>query len=75
MLDDLQGMTDTSAFLDELEDEEKPKPSPKRRSRRSMRILGMTPIQMFVISIELFLMVCILGFFFLIITDKMVLPI
>ncbi len=37
--------------------------------------LGMTPVQRFVIAVMLLLMVCILGTFFLLVTEKIYLPI
>ena len=80
MLDDLDDLHDTSAFLDELEEEDAaPAPAPPpRRSRRShgsRSFLGMTPSQLFIIALELFMIVCILGFFLMIVTEKMTLPI
>jgi hypothetical protein len=75
MLDDFEDLN-TAKFLDEIEEEDTA-PPPRARSRRrssTRRFLGMTPIQLFIISIELFAMVCILGFFLMIVTEKMVLP-
>ena len=78
MLEDFD-LGDSSAFLDELEaedaaePEELPPPPPvrKRRSSTPQRIFGMTPIQLFVISVEVFFMICILGAFLMMVTEKM----
>ncbi len=76
MLEDFD-LGDSSAFLDELEaedaaePEELPPPVRKRRSSTPQRILGMTPIQLFVISVEVFFMICILGAFLMMVTEKM----
>ena len=80
MLDDFEEIGSTAAFLDELEEEEQ---TPVRRHKRGKgktnssigkKFIGMSPIQWFVISLELFLMVAIMGMFFMILTGKMVLP-
>jgi hypothetical protein len=80
MLDDFDDL-DSAAFLEDLEDEltapaaaataASPRRSPRRRDRR---ILGMNAIQRFVISLMLFSSVCLLGFFFLLITEKIYPP-
>ena len=81
MSDDFSNLDDAAAFLDELEEEDilggSPSPAPKRARRRAKpkKLFGMTPVQLFVIAIEVFAMVCILGFFFMIVTEKMVLPV
>lgn len=74
MLDDFQDMGNTAAFLDELEEEEAAAAKPKKahRKRAKKRGAGLTPFQLFIISIEVFAMVAILGTFFLIIMQKMV---
>ena len=87
MLDDFEQFDSTAAFLDEIDLEEpefeetesegKGKAKSRRARRKSMpakRVMGMTPVQWFVISFEVFLMVAIMGMFFMIITGKMVLP-
>jgi hypothetical protein len=84
MLEDFEEFDNTAAFLDELDMEDTEidmemelDEEPPRRSRKSMpakRLMGMTPVQWFVISFEVFLMVAIMGLFFMIITGKMVLP-
>jgi hypothetical protein len=65
--------------LDDFEDEasfsENTAASPKsRRSKRERRILGMNATQRFVISILLFSTTCLLGFFFLLITERIYPP-
>ena len=82
MLDDYQDMGNTAAFLDELEEEEAANAAPKKSRRKkekkrkskskSSSKSKLTPFQLFIISIELFAMVAILGMFFMIITQKMV---
>ena len=80
MSDDFSNLDDAAAFLDELEEEDilgAAPAAPKRARRRAKpkKLFGMTPVQLFVIAIEVFAMVCILGFFFMIVTEKMVLPV
>ncbi len=74
MVDDFQDVSDSSVFLDELEAEDRrPPPSPKRsRGSTSQGFLGMTPIQTFIISAMFFFIVCLIGFFFMMVTGKMV---
>ena len=74
MLDNHDDLGNTAAFLDELEEEEAASASKKkgRRKKGGKRSLGLTPIQLFVISIEVFAMVAILGMFLMIIMQKMV---
>ncbi len=85
MLDDFEDL-DSSAFLEDLEvelEEEFQEPAPERKPRRSRssggssgperRIMGMTAMQRMVISAMFFGMVCIMGFFFMIVTQKMTL--
>ena len=81
MSDDFSNLDDATTFLDELEEEDflgdAASAAPKRARRRAKprKLFGMTPVQVFVIAIEIFAMVCILGFFFMIVTEKMVLPV
>jgi hypothetical protein len=74
MLDDLRN---SSAFLDdeetETEEEQAVVERPARR-RKKEPFLGMTAQQRFLISLMLFMMVCVLGVFTLILTDTIVLP-
>lgn len=67
MLDDFREQASTSPFFEEVE--EKPKPAPRPRY-----FLGMAPAQRFVIALMLLLIVCILGSFALLVTNKIVLP-
>jgi hypothetical protein len=80
MNDDFSNLDDAAAFLDELEEEDimgsaPAAPKKARRKARPKKLFGMTPAQIFVIAVEIFAMVCILGFFFMIVTEKMVLPV
>lgn len=72
MLDDLRN----SSFMDEEEQpEEKDAVARKRPSRRQKApFLGMTAPQRFVLVLLLFFMVCLMGSFTLILTEKIVLP-
>jgi hypothetical protein len=80
----LDDFNDSSDFLDDLEmelsdepeAESEPEPAPRaRRERRpSRRIFGMTAPQRMVIAMMLFMSTCILGAFFLLITDSIGLP-
>ena len=69
MLDDLRNST----FIDEEEEQEEATTSRPVRKARS-QFLGMTAPQRFVLVLLLFLMVCLLGSFTLIISEKIVLP-
>jgi hypothetical protein len=77
MLDDLRNDAQSS-FEEEKEttsemDNELADLAPRRRRRRLF--LGMTSGQRFAIALILFLMVCLLGAFCLIVFEKIVLPI
>lgn len=71
MLDDLDDLGDTNSFLDDIDEDDAPS-SPKPIFSIPGRVLGMSPVQLFVISVELFFMICIIGFFFMMVTGKMV---
>jgi hypothetical protein len=84
MLDDFEDLKDSNTFLDDLEeDDAPPKPKKKRKGRPSFSsssgsakgFMGMSPIQTFIISALFFFSVCVLGFFVLLITGKIVLPV
>ena len=83
MLDDFEDLQDSAAFLDDLEEDDAPPPKEKKkRAKRSFAssgsskgFMGMSPIQTFIISALFFFSVCVLGFFSLLITGKVVLPI
>jgi hypothetical protein len=66
-IDDLRGDAD---YLDDDDYEEQVKPAPASQPQ----FLGMTPVQRFVVALMIFMMVCILGSFFLLITDTLWLP-
>jgi hypothetical protein len=70
MLDDLRGDAD---FFDEEEPEAESQGAAAAAPAQS-QFLGMTPVQRFVIAFLFLMMVCILGTFFLLITDTIWLP-
>ena len=70
MLDDLRQQNDDNFFSDVEEGYEYEEVS----APASAQFLGMTPPQRFVIASMLLLMVCILGSFFLLVTEKIYLP-
>lgn len=79
MSDDLMDARDSSAFLDDLIAEDSdlnPPPQKKsggsRKKSKSGGILGMTPVQTFIISAMFFFIVCLIGFFIMMFTGKMV---
>lgn len=73
MLDNFRDQANVSPFLDEEEEEvlAKEEKSPRISQRR---FLGMTPAQRFVIAAMLLIMTCIIGAFFLLLTESIVLP-
>ncbi len=74
MLDDFlreEDKNDTSSFLDELDE----KPNLELSPEPETGFLGMTPAQRFVISFMFFLMVVIIGAFFLLVTRVIAIPI
>jgi hypothetical protein len=74
MLDDFlreeEKSEETSSFLDEIE-ENKMELTPEPETG----FLGMTPVQRFVISFMFFLMMLIIGAFFLLVTGVIAIPI
>jgi len=70
MLDDLR---DDADFVDEEENDYKYRESVDAGTQTTF--LGMTPAQRFMIALMIFMMVCILGSFFLLITETVWLPI
>jgi len=78
MVDDFLDAGDSSVFLDELEAEDNAPPPPQQEPKRGGRLstslgfLGMTPIQTFILSAMFFFSVCIIGFFLMMVTGKMV---
>jgi len=73
MYDDLRQQLEPSAFI---EDEEMQEPEELNLDalRRKRPFLGLTPVQRFVLALMLFLNVCLLGFFCLMATGRIVLP-
>ncbi|MEN6482058.1 MAG: hypothetical protein ABFD29_07775 [Anaerolineaceae bacterium] len=69
MLDDLRNSAEAS-FVEE----ESPKPDAKNKKTRKKGKSGLTAAQRFVIVFMLFLMVLVLGVFFLLISGSIVLP-
>ena len=73
MLDDLRERASDSDYFSEEEpafeykDEESP-------SQSKQLFLGMTPVQRFVIAVMVLMMVCMMGTFFLLVTEKIYLP-
>jgi hypothetical protein len=72
MLDDLRN---SSSFEEEEPPQDPERPSTPTRIRRpSGSFLGMTAPQRFVLSLMLFMMVCVVGILLLIVFEKVVLP-
>jgi len=71
MLDDLRNSAASSYEDESPYEEEEIRP----RRERGGSFLGMTPPQRFVIALMLLLMTCVLGTFFLVATEKIVLPV
>ncbi len=75
MFDNLREEVSAKPFMDE-EEEAKFQPAAGTESankKSSTRILGMTPVQRFVIVFMLFLTVCIIGSLFLFVMEKITL--
>lgn len=72
MLDDLRNSVN-SAYEEEMAEEERI--LEQKRSRQNRALLGMTPIQRFIVSVIFFLMVAIIGVVVLIVTQKIMPPI
>ena len=70
MLDDLRD--DAGYIEDDEQDFENEKADARNKSQS--QLLGMTPVQRLVIAIMIFMMTCILGSFFLLITETVWLP-
>jgi hypothetical protein len=70
MLDDLRD--DAGYIEDDEQDFESQKAAASTKSQS--QFLGMTPVQRFVIALMIFMMICILGSFFLLITETVWLP-
>jgi len=78
MLDDLREQASSSDYFNDEAEKEAVDPTfnykePAAKKDKAL-FLGMTPNQRFVIAVMLMLMVCIMGVFFLVLTEKVVLP-
>jgi hypothetical protein len=73
MLDNLRETASQSPMFQD-EQPSPPTESAPRPRRKSGTFLGMTAAQRFVIALILFMMVCVMGAFCLLITEKVVLP-
>jgi hypothetical protein len=71
MLDDLR---DDADFVDEEENDYEYQESVAGAGTQTL-FFGMTPAQRFMIALMIFMMICILGSFFLLITEKVWLPV
>ena len=71
MLDDLR---DDADFIDEEENDYEYRKSDAGTGTQTT-FMGMTPVQRFMIALMIFMMVCIMGSFFLLITETVWLPI
>lgn len=72
MLDDLRN---SAAYQDELETHAEQELLPGVPARQKEPFLGMTAAQRFVIALLLFFMVCLLGSFCLLLTERVMPPI
>jgi hypothetical protein len=73
MLDDLREQASDSDFFEGGDDGFEY--SDTRVSQGTIRhFLGMTPVQRFVIAVMILLMVCVMGSFFLLVTERIFLP-
>lgn len=69
MLEDFRTQANASSF-----DEEENKVYEEPAIETHRYFLGMRPVQRFVIALMLLFLVCLLGTFFLLVTEKIVLP-
>ena len=70
MLDNLRESASQSPFFQEEQKPPEQKSSPRRGKGEPGRFLGMTPVQRFVVAIMVFSLVCVMGSFFLLITQR-----
>ena len=71
MFDNLREEVSAKPFLDDTEEAKfQPAAGTESVSSRPTRILGMTPIQRFVLVFMLFMAVCVIGSLFLLVTGK-----
>jgi hypothetical protein len=73
MLDDLREQASDSDFF-MGEDDNFEYDDAKMPQRTARLFLGMTPVQRFVIAVMILMMVCVLGSFFLLVTERIYLP-
>ncbi len=72
MIDDLRGNDDGMDFLEE--EEQDPFAFEEEEVAEQTLLLGMTPIQRFVIAVMILFMICLLSSFCLLVTEKITLP-
>jgi hypothetical protein len=72
MLDDLREQADDADFF--AEEESGGFSYTEMQASREPQFLGMTPLQRFVIALMILMMTCILGLFFLLVTEKIAIP-
>ena len=73
MLDNLRESASQSPFFQDEQPQPEQQPPPSRRPP-ARPFLGMTPVQRFILALMLFFMTCLVGSFFLLATEKIVLP-
>lgn len=67
-LDELREQAASEAFFEKAPEPEPPAPY------RERRFLGLTAFQRFILSLLLFMITCMVGSFFLLVTERVVLP-
>lgn len=67
-IDELREQAASEAFFEQAPEAEPPAPY------RERRILGLTAFQRFILSLLLFMITCMIGGFFLLVTQRVVLP-
>ena len=72
MIDELRGNDDGMDFLEE--EEQDPFAFEEEEVAEQTLLLGMTPIQRFVIAVMILFMICLLSSFCLLVTEKITLP-
>jgi hypothetical protein len=72
MFEDFRKQAEEAAFPDEVHQEEL---QVETNQRSDGRILGMTPVQRFIIALMLLFMIIILGVLFLLVTSKIEIPV
>jgi hypothetical protein len=78
MLDNLRDQSSSSFFQDEGDDNIPESPDPKTGSKKSRKFtgkfLGLKPQQLFILLLMSFMVVCLLGTMFLLVTGKILPP-